>query len=74
MTNYNIKYLDYGKLAYDRMVIADALYRYAAGLDLDDADMLASSFTQDLHEKGSPPSMKKSRILAGDASSKIVRT
>jgi hypothetical protein len=30
--------------------------------------------TQDLHEKGSPPSMKKSRILAGDASSKIVRT
>jgi hypothetical protein len=32
------------------------------------------TITQDLHEKGSPPSMKKSRILAGDASSKIART
>jgi hypothetical protein len=28
---------------------------------------------QDLHEKGTPPSMKKSRIVQGDVSSKIVR-
>ncbi|WP_220201372.1 nuclear transport factor 2 family protein [Reticulibacter mediterranei] len=39
---------DYGKLAYDRTEIADALYRYAAGLDLGDADLLSSAFTEDV--------------------------
>jgi hypothetical protein len=48
MTASNSTSFDYGKLAYDRTEIADALYRYAAGLDLGDADMLASSFTEDV--------------------------
>ncbi len=48
MTTSNTKSIDYGKLAYDRTEIADALYRYAAGLDLGDADVLASSFAEDI--------------------------
>jgi hypothetical protein len=40
--------IDFGKLAYDRTEIADALYRYAAGLDLGDADLLSSAFTEDV--------------------------
>jgi hypothetical protein len=39
---------DFGKLAYERTEIADALYRYAAGLDLGDADILSSAFTEDV--------------------------
>jgi hypothetical protein len=47
MTTSNTHSLDYGKLAYDRTEIADTLYRYALGLDLGDADFLASAFTED---------------------------
>ena len=50
MTTSNTNSFDYGKLAYDRTEIADTLYPYAAGLDLGDAGVLASSFTED----GSP--------------------
>ena len=39
---------DYGKLAYDRTEIAETLYRFALGLDLGDADSLASSLTEDI--------------------------
>ena len=48
MTTSTTNSLDYGKLAYDRTEIADTLYRYAAGLDHGDADVLASSFTEDV--------------------------
>lgn len=48
MTTSNSHSFDYGKLAYDRTEIADTLYRYAAGLDLGDADVLASAFTADV--------------------------
>src|SRR5688500_15007535 len=34
-------------LAFDRTEIADTLYRYAAGLDFGDADLLTSAFTED---------------------------
>jgi hypothetical protein len=48
MTTSTTNTFDYGKLAYDRTEIAETLYRYAAGLDLGDADVLASSFTEDV--------------------------
>lgn len=48
MATSNTHSIDYGKLAYDRTEIADTLYRYAAGLDLGDADVLASAFTEDV--------------------------
>ncbi len=38
---------DLAQLADDRAEIADALYRYAFGLDHGDADSLASAFTED---------------------------
>jgi hypothetical protein len=39
--------LDFAQLANDRYEIADALHRYAFGLDHGDADSLASAFTED---------------------------
>ncbi|QBD75556.1 nuclear transport factor 2 family protein [Ktedonosporobacter rubrisoli] len=48
MTAYTPDFSDYGRLAYDRIEVADALYRWAAGLDLGDADLLASSCTEDI--------------------------
>ena len=38
---------DLAQLACDRYEIADALHRYAFGLDHGDADSLASAFTED---------------------------
>jgi hypothetical protein len=38
---------DFGQLAHDRYEIADALHRYAFGLDHGDADSLASALTED---------------------------
>src|SRR5207245_3961062 len=38
---------DLAQLAYDRFEIADALHRYAFGLDHGDADSLASALTED---------------------------
>ena len=39
--------LDFAELANDRYEIADALNRYAFGIDFGDADSLASAFTED---------------------------
>jgi hypothetical protein len=36
-----------GSLAADRLAVVEALYRYAAGIDLKDNDLLASAFTED---------------------------
>jgi len=38
---------DLAQLANDRFEIADALHRYAFGLDYGDADSLASALTED---------------------------
>ena len=38
---------DLAQLAHDRFEIADAMYRYAFGLDHGDPDSLASAFTED---------------------------
>ena len=38
---------DLAQLAHDRFEIADALHRYAFGLDHGDADSLASALTED---------------------------
>lgn len=38
---------DLAQLAHDRYEIADALHRYAAGLDHNDPEMLASAFAED---------------------------
>ena len=43
----NANTADDGRLAYDHLQIADALYRYCAGLDEKDAALLASAFTAD---------------------------
>ncbi|MTD54547.1 nuclear transport factor 2 family protein [Amycolatopsis pithecellobii] len=40
--------VDHGKLAYDRQEVADALYRWALGLDTGDAEMFASALTEDV--------------------------
>ncbi len=39
--------IDLGQQACDRYEIADTMHRYASGLDHDDADSLASAFTED---------------------------
>jgi ketosteroid isomerase-like protein len=49
---------DYGQIAYDRLQIADALYRFAAGLDENDGEILASAFTEDAVFDGSPSGRK----------------
>jgi hypothetical protein len=38
---------DFAQLAHDRFEIADALHRYAFGLDHGDADSLASALMED---------------------------
>src|SRR5215467_4877490 len=53
--------LDYGKLAYDRTEIAETLYRFALGLDLGDADSLASSLTEDVVFDFTPAANKVGR-------------
>jgi hypothetical protein len=54
----NAERADYGHLAYERMQIADTLYRYAAGLDENDAALLTSVFTEDAILDGSPTGAK----------------
>ncbi len=61
MTTSNIPSLDYGKLAYDRTEIAETLYRFALGLDLGDADQLASSLTEDIVFDFTPAASKVGR-------------
>ena len=57
---------DYGKLAYDRTEIADTLYRFALGLDLGDADQLASSLTEDVIFDFTPAASKEHPSLANE--------
>lgn len=61
MTTSNTYSLDYGKLAYDRTEIAETLYRFALGLDLGDADSLASSLTEDVVFDFTPAANKVGR-------------
>jgi hypothetical protein len=54
----NAEAADYELLAHDHLEIADTLYRYAAGLDGNDAVLLASVFTEDAILDGSPTGAK----------------
>jgi SnoaL-like domain len=49
---------DLAQLAHDRYKIADTLHRYAFGLDHNDADSLASAFTEDCVFDFTPASKK----------------
>jgi hypothetical protein len=49
---------DFAQLAHDRFGIADALHRYAFGLDHGDADSLASALTEDCRFDFTPAGKK----------------
>jgi hypothetical protein len=44
--------------AYDKIVIAEALYRFAAGIDLKDRDLLMSAFADDAFSNFGPAAAK----------------
>lgn len=72
MTSSTIHSLAYGKLAYDRTEIAETLYRFALGLDLGDADQLASSLTEDVIFDFTPAASKVGREFPVLSSREVV--
>ena len=58
---------DLAQLANDRFEIADALHRYAFGLDHGDADSLASALTEDCRFDFRPAGRKLAREARGQS-------